>query len=250
MKKEERELKKMWYQGSLGAIVFLVIFFPIGLYLMWRHTKWNKKTKLAITGFFLLMIIVASNVDSKSGGTKEAFNAGLEAGKQVGNKSAPTPTPTSTKEASKTENKQEEKKESSLERIRNIVKEKSSGVEATIFSGDDLANNNNPPYNIVINYPFDHSVSSCFEAKSASHEIVKSLYSDSLVRSNIDRVLIIIPYYLKMSLGSADGVLMGEKNTFNGPTLFWKTLVDSTGYEKEGGELRDRTWGVLLDKCK
>lgn len=46
-----------WYQKSWGIILILIVFFPIGIYLMWRYAKWNKIIKSVITGIFALMVI-------------------------------------------------------------------------------------------------------------------------------------------------------------------------------------------------
>jgi hypothetical protein len=46
--------KKRWYQKTIWIVVLLVLFFPVGLFLMWKYTKWNKAVKWIITGFFLL----------------------------------------------------------------------------------------------------------------------------------------------------------------------------------------------------
>lgn len=39
-------------------ILWLILFFPIGLYLMYRYTDWSKPVKVAITAFFLLFLII------------------------------------------------------------------------------------------------------------------------------------------------------------------------------------------------
>lgn len=46
-----------WYQKNYGIILVLIIFFPIGLYLMWKYAEWNKKIKGVITGILALMVI-------------------------------------------------------------------------------------------------------------------------------------------------------------------------------------------------
>lgn len=48
---------KKWFQKSIIIIAALILFFPIGLYLMWRYAGWNKIIKLGISGFFLLVLI-------------------------------------------------------------------------------------------------------------------------------------------------------------------------------------------------
>jgi hypothetical protein len=56
-----------WYQKKGGVIVLLVLFFPAGLYLMWKYSNyWPKKTKILITVAVLIFAGIASNNPSKS----------------------------------------------------------------------------------------------------------------------------------------------------------------------------------------
>lgn len=53
-----------WYQKSGWIIFFLIIFFPVGLYLMWKYTNWNKTTKViisAIVAFFVVCALFNNN---------------------------------------------------------------------------------------------------------------------------------------------------------------------------------------------
>lgn len=50
-------MKQKWYEKNSGIVVLLIIFFPAGLYLMWKHATWRKATKWVITGIFLLIMI-------------------------------------------------------------------------------------------------------------------------------------------------------------------------------------------------
>lgn len=50
---------KKWYQKTTGIIVFLIIFFPVGLYLMWKYAGWNKKIKGGISALFALATLTA-----------------------------------------------------------------------------------------------------------------------------------------------------------------------------------------------
>ncbi len=59
-KKEEKLMStKKWYQKSWFTILMLIIFFPAGIYLMWKHTNWNKIVKIVITVFFAFIMSVA-----------------------------------------------------------------------------------------------------------------------------------------------------------------------------------------------
>ena len=40
---------KKWYQKTGAIIILLILFFPIGLFLMWKYSDWNKEIKIAIS---------------------------------------------------------------------------------------------------------------------------------------------------------------------------------------------------------
>lgn len=54
------ETKKKWYQTSWATILFLIFFFPVGLFLMWKYTGWPKVTKWVVTGVFAFFILVSA----------------------------------------------------------------------------------------------------------------------------------------------------------------------------------------------
>lgn len=45
----ERVLNKKWYQKTGAIIILLILFFPIGLFLMWKYSNWNKWGKIVIS---------------------------------------------------------------------------------------------------------------------------------------------------------------------------------------------------------
>lgn len=57
-----------WYKTNAGIIALLIIFFPVGLYLMWRYANWPKNAKLIVTGFLAVCILIGgiSNAISSS----------------------------------------------------------------------------------------------------------------------------------------------------------------------------------------
>lgn len=63
------EIQTKWYQRTWGILALLVFFFPLGLYLMWKHAKWNGIVKLMITGFFALITFIGVS-DGKSENNK------------------------------------------------------------------------------------------------------------------------------------------------------------------------------------
>lgn len=55
-------VKKKWYQKTIWILLLLILFFPVGLYLMIKYARWNKivKTVLgAITGFWFIIAALA-----------------------------------------------------------------------------------------------------------------------------------------------------------------------------------------------
>jgi len=59
----QNELK--WYQKPEGVIALLILFFPAGLYLMWKDEHWTKQTRWIVTGV-LAIIVLAYNGDESS----------------------------------------------------------------------------------------------------------------------------------------------------------------------------------------
>jgi len=68
------DTKKKWYQKTGGIIVLLVLFFPVGLYLMWKHTSWNKTVKWIVTGFFAFLVLVNAFGSDSTSTTTETQN--------------------------------------------------------------------------------------------------------------------------------------------------------------------------------
>lgn len=56
-----------WYQKPLWIVVFLVFFFPVGIFLLWKYTNLNKTIKIIISVVSVLITIVAlSSSDKKT----------------------------------------------------------------------------------------------------------------------------------------------------------------------------------------
>lgn len=50
---------RVWYKRSWGIIIMLIVFFPIGLYLMWKHSNWNKYIKIGVSVIIGIISIAA-----------------------------------------------------------------------------------------------------------------------------------------------------------------------------------------------
>lgn len=48
---------KKIYQKNWFIILMLIVFFPVGLFLMWKHSNWNIVIKIIISMFFAIMCI-------------------------------------------------------------------------------------------------------------------------------------------------------------------------------------------------
>lgn len=57
-------MTQKWYEKNLIIILFLILFFPIGVFLMWKYSRWNIVIKIVILIFFGLFMIInlASNL--------------------------------------------------------------------------------------------------------------------------------------------------------------------------------------------
>lgn len=79
---------KRWYQRSGWIIFFLIVFFPVGLYLMWKYAPWSGAAKWVITGVLAVAVIV--NLSSGGTETPEQVASGEQAQQeQVASESAP-----------------------------------------------------------------------------------------------------------------------------------------------------------------
>jgi hypothetical protein len=61
--------EERWYQKGGWIAALIIIFFPIGIVVMWRHSKWRMRTKVLITAFFALALANGSQerIDSQQG---------------------------------------------------------------------------------------------------------------------------------------------------------------------------------------
>ena len=53
----QNDNKKKWYQKTGWIILWLILFFPVGIFLMWKYSNWKKAVKIIVSAFFVLCII-------------------------------------------------------------------------------------------------------------------------------------------------------------------------------------------------
>lgn len=53
-------MNNKWYRNSLLISATLLVFFPVGIVLMWLYATWNKKVKIGITSIFGFLLILGA----------------------------------------------------------------------------------------------------------------------------------------------------------------------------------------------
>jgi|LakMenE01Jun11ns_1017448.scaffolds.fasta_scaffold9753712_2 hypothetical protein len=53
----DNQTEKKWYQKPVTVVFFLIFFFPVGLYLMWKNELWSKTSRVIVSVFFGLLIL-------------------------------------------------------------------------------------------------------------------------------------------------------------------------------------------------
>ena len=54
-----------WYQKTGWIIALLILFFPAGLFLMWKYSNWKKTVKCTITALILICAVIGVTTPSK-----------------------------------------------------------------------------------------------------------------------------------------------------------------------------------------
>ena len=55
-------MEQKWYENKILVILSIFIFFPIGLFFLWKSSNFNKKGKIIGTAVTLLFVIIVSNM--------------------------------------------------------------------------------------------------------------------------------------------------------------------------------------------
>ena len=74
----ENQSELKWYQKPTSVIILLILFFPIGLYLMWKNELWTKPTRWIITGVIILLVLANAGNKNKRGGSDNSSNYNTE----------------------------------------------------------------------------------------------------------------------------------------------------------------------------
>ncbi len=87
----ENRNKAKWYQSTVGIIALLILFFPAGLFLMWKYAVWNKKVKWGVTNGFILLFVISAIVGNLTPSTNTVSNK-QDVVAQQGTATPPQPT--------------------------------------------------------------------------------------------------------------------------------------------------------------
>lgn len=49
-----------WYLSTPAVIAWIFLFFPVGIFLMWKYTSWHKGIKWAITAWIMILLVIAA----------------------------------------------------------------------------------------------------------------------------------------------------------------------------------------------
>ncbi len=50
--------EKKWYQKREWIYMLVLLFWPVGLYLLWTNKEIERQSKLIVTGIFLILLVI------------------------------------------------------------------------------------------------------------------------------------------------------------------------------------------------
>lgn len=80
VKQKETKIKKIvkWYQKTWIIVLFIIFFFPVGLFLMWKYTDWKKPIKIVVTIVLVVMVFIAGKSGVDINKNNSAISANFE----------------------------------------------------------------------------------------------------------------------------------------------------------------------------
>lgn len=49
-----------WYRRTFAVVLFLVVFFPVGVALLWMRTDWSVRRRGVVTGFVAVLVVIVA----------------------------------------------------------------------------------------------------------------------------------------------------------------------------------------------
>ena len=65
---------KKWYQKDWGIFTLLILFLPVGLYILWKKSDWSSSKKITVTSCFALLFLIGLIFEPDN--SKSNFNPG------------------------------------------------------------------------------------------------------------------------------------------------------------------------------
>ena len=72
---QENQTSNAWYEKTWVVVVLCIVFFPVGLYALWKNSSIGKGWKIGVTAFFALIIIANIVGKDKKGTTADNSNS-------------------------------------------------------------------------------------------------------------------------------------------------------------------------------
>jgi hypothetical protein len=253
--KDKNIVFDLWTRSIYFKII-LIFFYPITLsYLFWVKIKLEKNIKafvlISVWGLLLYGYLNESNKTKEIVKVEKVIEKPLikeNNNEQESNKKTEIikPIDTNLPLSSYISTKLEKYKDAEISIWR--------GDNVYFWGGNDvfIKEDNGPFDQIIVNFSKFNQLD-CYRAKTVSYEIIKDIYDDKKIQNEVSRVLVSIPYNLRVSMGYKEAIVIAENKGFkdNGPTIFWNVMEKySDNKELEIGDYEDRTWGKYLDKCK
>ena len=69
--KDQVVLSSKWYEKTWLVILLCILFFPVGLYALWRNSSIKKGWKVGVTVFFAIVVVANITKDKKTTPSKD-----------------------------------------------------------------------------------------------------------------------------------------------------------------------------------
>ena len=82
-------VKEPWYCKGWVAIIFLIFFAPIGIFLMWKYQRWNVIVKVILTIWFASIFLSALSSSGKTNNIPTQASSSVESVAPLENEEPP-----------------------------------------------------------------------------------------------------------------------------------------------------------------
>lgn len=230
-------MKKFWNNNkgeNWFIIVLLILFFPVGLYLMWRYSEWKKTPKWIVTAIVLLVVFSQSTTDTKE--VTEEVAKSEEVTEEVTEESTEEKTVEESTEESTEEKTEEPVEEEPVEENKVEKEEKAKeetkkektpieeieGIITESLGGDNIAEMNVTEYEDSFEVDVTFAASENFTTGLIASDIKRNIVDTTLALKESDHyisyLLLTATLPLTDSSGNeSDGQVMAA--SFNGDTI-------------------------------